>query len=87
MKLKKSLTAEEKEKFYDEKIAPQLAKLGKMCQDHGLSFLAGVEWEPGEIGRTYTSPGGASEAILRANATLQGEFGVGAIAITVTNKK
>jgi hypothetical protein len=35
------MTAEEKEKFYDEGIAPVLAQLGRKCEDNGLSFFCG----------------------------------------------
>jgi hypothetical protein len=37
-------TPEAREAFYDAEIAPELLKLGKKCQDHGLSFIALVEW-------------------------------------------
>lgn len=40
------------EQFYDEEIAPDLLDLAKRCHDRGLSFVAVVEWEPGEQGRT-----------------------------------
>lgn len=43
----------EREAFYDAEIAPALADMARRCQDRGLSFLAVVEWEPGETGRTY----------------------------------
>jgi hypothetical protein len=40
------------EKWYDEHLAPKLLELAKDAHEHGLSFLAVVEWEPGETGRT-----------------------------------
>jgi hypothetical protein len=76
------VTPQEKEALYDEKVAPELARLAKLCQANGLSFVAGVEWEPGEIGRTCAFEKDASEALRRANAALQGNFGVGMVAIT-----
>lgn len=42
------------EQFYDEEIAPALLALCKLCQDRGMSFLAVVEIEPGERGRTVS---------------------------------
>ena len=39
--------------YYDEEIAPALAKLARDAQAHGLSFFALVEWAPGEHGRTH----------------------------------
>lgn len=48
------LAAIERERFYDTEIAPALAELAKRCQDRRLSFLAVVEWEPGEVGKTAT---------------------------------
>ncbi|WP_336958677.1 hypothetical protein [Sphingobium aquiterrae] len=46
------MTQEEREKFYDDEIAPALLALSKRCNEAGLSFLAGVEWAPGESGTT-----------------------------------
>jgi hypothetical protein len=77
------MNAKEKEKFYDEKIAPELVKLALACRDNGLTFLAGVEWSPGEIGKTFAGPGKHSEAMSRAAASLEGSFGVGAMAVTI----
>lgn len=42
----------EREAFYDAEIAPELLRLGKLCQDNGLSFHTIVEWNPGDTGRT-----------------------------------
>jgi hypothetical protein len=36
----------EKEKFYDEEIAPALKALGEKCVAQGLSLCALVEWGP-----------------------------------------
>ena len=39
--------------FYDQKIAPELARLAQMCKEReGISFFAAVEYEPGDIGET-----------------------------------
>lgn len=40
------MTAEEREKLYDDRIAPLLMEAGQLCHDHGLSMLAVVEWNP-----------------------------------------
>lgn len=39
------MNAEEREKFYDEEIAPALLELAKKCLDNGLSMVAAVEWD------------------------------------------
>ena len=40
------------EEIYDAKIVPKLADLAGKCQSAGMSFLAMVEFAPGETGRT-----------------------------------
>lgn len=40
------------EKIYDEEIAPLLLKAGEICQKHGMTIVAQVEYEPGEFGLT-----------------------------------
>jgi hypothetical protein len=60
-----------REKFYDEHIAPELLRLGKLCQDNGLSLIAMVEWEPGETGRTTCLAKGSGIAIRMADAAMQ----------------
>ena len=55
----------EKEKYYDEVIAPKLSELAKDAQAHGLNFLALVEWEPGYHGRTYYCVEGSQGLGLR----------------------
>ena len=81
------MTSKEKEKFYDDSIAPELLRLGQLCKDNGLSFVAGVEWEPDEVGRTACLAKDAGEALRRANEALQGNYGVGMVAVTVTTKE
>ena len=46
------MTREEKEKFYDEQIAPELAKLAKICKDNDLDIAAAV-FNEGDIYRTF----------------------------------
>lgn len=80
------MNAQEREKFYDESIAPELLRLGKMCQDNGLSFVCGVEWEPDQVGRTACLIAGAGDGIRRANHILQLGDAVGMVSLTVTTK-
>lgn len=66
----------EREAFYDTEIAPALLRLANKCADNGLSFLASVEWAPGESGRTrkFVEPFGISmdlaDAMFRANGNI-----------------
>lgn len=39
-----------KEDIYDEQIAPELLRLGKLCEQHGMSFIACVEYDPPNLG-------------------------------------
>lgn len=48
------------EKIYDEEIAPELLKLANRCRELGMSFIAQVEFEHGETGRTDSECPGAS---------------------------
>lgn len=41
---------EDKEKFYDEVIAPKLMEVGKICKEKGIPFLAVVEYTPSKVG-------------------------------------
>lgn len=43
----------EDEAWYDAEIAPELARLATKCYRRGMSFMALVEYEPGERGATY----------------------------------
>lgn len=72
-----------KEKFYDTEIAPELLRLAKLCQDKGLSFVAGVEWAPGDLGRTAALTAEAGEGMRKANLDLQVDR-VQMVAFTVT---
>jgi hypothetical protein len=64
------MTADERERFYDEDIAPMLAEIGWRCAQHGLSFLAAVEWRPGAIGRTVQLCEQRGYGIDHANAAI-----------------
>lgn len=43
----------EGEAWYDAEIAPALAELAKRCHERGMSFIATVEYQPGDRGGTY----------------------------------
>lgn len=72
------MTQEEREAFYDAEIAPILRDLSGKCRENGLSFLAVVEWAPGEQGRTLSlaPPSGHgirwADAAARANGNADG---------------
>jgi hypothetical protein len=40
------------EALYDEKIAPMLAEVSRICKERDLPMLAVVEYEPGSFGET-----------------------------------
>ena len=64
------MTDEERERFYDEEIAPALMDLCKRCHDNGLSFLAAVEYAPGDVGRTSAFVDGYGHAMSNALASI-----------------
>lgn len=41
------------EAWYDDEIAPALAALATRCHARGMSFVAVVEYQPGDRGATY----------------------------------
>ena len=41
------------EKFYDDVIAPKLMEIGELCVKNNIPFLAVIEYDPGELGRTF----------------------------------
>jgi len=59
------------ERWYDKHVAPKLREIAKEAHDHGLSFLAVVEWEPGETGRTAYMQENTGLAIKMANVAAQ----------------
>jgi hypothetical protein len=42
----------DKERFYDDVLAPALKDIASKCIEQGMSFVASVEYEPGERGST-----------------------------------
>jgi hypothetical protein len=50
------------EREYDEVVAPMLREVARLCQEHGLSLVARVEWASGDGGITQVTAAGASPA-------------------------
>ncbi|HEX8177831.1 MAG TPA: hypothetical protein VF543_22270 [Pyrinomonadaceae bacterium] len=48
------------ETIYDNEIAPQLLAIAKRCEELGMPFVASVEYETGETGRTEAQAQNAS---------------------------
>lgn len=73
----------ENERFYDEQIAPELARLGKLCEARGLPFLAHVEFDQGHYGTTAAAPATRSWGFTLAlyAATAKGNFDALAFAV------
>jgi hypothetical protein len=65
------MTPEQRERFYDENVAPVLMDLAKKCQDNGLSIIAMAEWDPGETGRTASITANAGYGIRMAEAAMR----------------
>jgi len=55
------------EAWYDAEIAPALNSLAKRCHERGMSFVAAVEYQPGDRGGTYylTEDAGISMQMIR----------------------
>jgi hypothetical protein len=89
-----STYCENAEQFYDEKIAPELLRLAKLCEDNGLPFFAVVEFGPDpeegdetdNHGVTQVRPGHASKSF---NRLVNRAWGVepSIMAVTVTSEK
>lgn len=62
------MTNKEKEKVYDEEIAPALLKVSQRCQELGMAFIASVEFDPpnGGRGRTEFQPKDTVETLSAA---------------------
>jgi hypothetical protein len=50
------MTEEEREKFYDDEIAPALLDIMRKCHAVGMPFQAHVEFNPGLIGSSADMP-------------------------------
>lgn len=73
----------EREDFYDSEIAPALLDLGKKCESSGLSFLAVVEWDPGETGQTATLTVDASFSMRLSDTATRAKGNVDALIIAM----
>ena len=62
------------ESIYDSEIAPQLMAIAKRCEELGISFLAAVEYAPGEMGMTevHTPDRGIQQALVHWAARCKG---------------
>src|SRR6185312_11881682 len=45
------------EAFYDKEIAPRLLEIAEQCKGNGMSLVAVVEFEVGEVGLTLQTAG------------------------------
>jgi hypothetical protein len=72
-----------REKYYDEHIAPKLLALAKECEEHGLSLLAMCEWAPGEFGRTVSLRKGAGFGIRLADTAVRANGNVDAMMMAI----
>lgn len=79
-----TLSAEERETFYDTEVAPYLLRLAGLCEDRGLSFLVLVEWDPGEIGRTVTIAKDASFQPRLVDAAIRSHGNVDTLILALT---
>jgi hypothetical protein len=57
------VTKAEREAFFDQVIAPELGRLGQLCEQRGISFLAMAEWSPGETALSMTAQAGRGAAM------------------------
>jgi len=66
----------DKETYYDQTIAPQLAKIAADCTDHGLSFIAAVQYSPNDYGETRMYAGEICDALklIQLASMTQGNF-------------
>lgn len=71
------------EQFYDAHIAPELLRLGKLCEDRGMPFLAHVEFDEGEFGTTVAIPAKRSWAFVLAHYAVQAKGNFDALAFAV----
>ncbi len=60
-----------REDFYDREIAPVLRELANKCEGEGLSFLAMVEWAPGDVGKTMSVRAGSGIGVKMALWAMQ----------------
>jgi len=76
-------TDTEGEQFYDDHIAPELLRLGKLCEDRGMAFLAHIEFDEGYFGTTVAIPVKRSWAFVLAHYAVQAKGNFDALAFAV----
>lgn len=55
----------EREKIYDDVIAPKLLEIAELCKQHDMSFVSMIEWDRHAYGRTvYLAEGSGFEIRL-----------------------
>lgn len=71
------------EAIYDELIAPELLRIAKLCDEHGIGMVAKVEYAEGETGTTHTAtqPKSVAQFIAKGAAMCNGNFDSLAIAV------
>lgn len=74
----------EREKFYDEVIAPALLEIGRKCEEAGLSFVAAVEYEQGEYGSTTTLRAGSGFGMRLVDLAVRANGNVDALMIALS---
>lgn len=55
----------ERERFYDDVVAPKLAEVAELCHSQGMSIIATVEFEPNGIGTTMKGIGRESSIEMK----------------------
>lgn len=73
----------EAERFNDEHIAPELARLSKLAREHGLNFVARVEWAPFEGQTTMSKVEGISASHELAWVSARANGNVDAVIIAL----
>ena len=73
----------EKERYYDEHIAPKLQALALDCQSRGLSLLALCEFEPGKSGQTRAYQDDASFSMKLADVAARAQGNVDSLLIAL----
>jgi len=74
-----------KEAFYDATIAPELARLAKMCEENGLSFIAMAEFGHEETGRTVTLAKNSGIGIRMAECAMKAHGNFDSFAFAMAN--
>lgn len=70
---------DEKERFYDDEVAPKLLELSQACKARGMSFLGLVEYGPGLLARTESLQGDAGIGQLIAHWAARADGNVDAL--------